>query len=107
MTIAEKIKENLPYGQAVLNKLFELKSDDLRAKVKEILQPYLGDRVEMYPHLFNEGEVSKVIRNDESWNIVIAYHDRISIDALGISAKDEHASNGKILVWFDKDFKYE
>ena len=103
MTIAEKIKENLPYGQAVLAKLFQLNSTDLKAKVKELC----GSDVANFDHLFRDGDVEKTYKNDEPWGITISYFDQISIDALGITLMVELSTKGRFLVLFDKNFKYE
>jgi hypothetical protein len=103
MTLAERIQENLPYGEAVLKKLFELNSTELKAKVKEIC----GEKVTKYDHLFKEGDVEKITKNDEPWNITISYFDQISIDVLGITVRNEGKLNSKVLALFDKYFKYD
>jgi hypothetical protein len=103
MTVAAQIKENLPFGQEVLNKLFELNSTELRAKVKEIC----GEKLANYQHLFEGSVVEKTIRDDKPYRIKISYFDQISIDAIGIGFRREHGSNFEMLIWFTKYFKLD
>jgi len=104
MSIVEQLAENLPFGQAILNKLFELNSKDLKAKVKEIC----GNKLLTFSHdhLFADGVVRKILSDDQPWQISISYFDSLVIDAIGISFKPEHGI-GQFLFWFDKNFKLD
>jgi hypothetical protein len=103
MSIVETITENLPYGKEIIGKLFELDSKSIRTKLKEIC----GERLANYQHLFDDGEVEKIIKNDEPFCISLSYFDQIVIDALGIAFRKEHSYKSDMLVWFDKNFKLD
>lgn len=94
----EELNEMYETGMAVFTKLFELKSVDLKAKLKEIC----GDKVPK--HMFEDrAQVNKTTMNDQPQRIEIYFYDGIFIDVLGIRYSPEHGVPRDI-VKFDKFF---
>ncbi len=94
----KQLNEMYETGMAVLTKLFELSSIDLKAKLKEIC----GDKVP--EHMFEDrAQVNKTTTNDIPVRIEIYFYDGIFIDVLGIRYGPEHGIPRDI-VKFDKFF---
>lgn len=86
-------------GYPVFEKLFNLKSDELRAILIEICG------VE-YKEVINGGDVFKSFKNDMPRDLEIRYYSKLSISPFGITYYPEHG-NQKDVVKFNKFFKLD
>lgn len=91
MTLEEKYEIGFP----ILEKLFNLKKEELIELLKEIFD----DNDSVLEILENKPSVIKTIKDDKADNIAIHFYGSIEINFFGIFYKPEHGS-GTYLVKF-------
>jgi hypothetical protein len=87
MNIENKLTDKINIGQSVLFYLFNLNSKEIKEKIRDIIGTnYIpNDMVDL-------GTVTKIYKNDEPWEILIEWYDKIKIDWLGIQYNPENGS---------------
>ena len=99
MKTREDLIKDVEIGTKIFIELFELLDEDLKIKLKSIIDNNVGlDILKDNPDIFRS------IRNEEPENIKIWFYDGLIIDWSGISIKPEHGPEYKI-VKFNKHFK--
>lgn len=102
-TTIDKMLADYALGEAVFNKIFELNSEEIKAKLRELI-----DSEHIHNYLLKEGNVQKITLNDKPHKILIQFHDELCINALGIGFLGEHTRVPKNLVNFcSKHFKLD
>lgn len=101
MTALDRMKERLEVGQPIVAKLSELKGQELKDKVIDIL----GNE-DKYIEIIKDAHVTKTIENDIPTKISFSNYDQIEITFYGIWFHPEHGSQVCVKE-FDKYFKYE
>lgn len=101
MTYLETIQKQIEIGMPIFHKLFNHNSQEIRELVGKAVQgkklPKNVDR------MFKHGDVEKVSRNDEPWNISINFYDHIEINWMGIKLVSEYGQK-ETIVEFDETF---
>lgn len=99
MGLEESINNAKEYGVPILNKLFDIKSNELRTVIKDICND------DKYKDLINAGVIEKISRNDTPYEISFwFYGSQLNITPFGIKYKPEHGYESNI-VSFNKYFK--
>jgi hypothetical protein len=104
ITAIEQMRNNNALGQVVFEKLFQLNSKQIKAKLREVIDSeFIND------YLLKDGSVQKIILDDEPHKILIHFHDELSINAYGVTFYPEHQKPGKTLIHFypNNPFKFE
>lgn len=97
------IDERVITGTPVLKELFKMPCAELKEKLTSIIKHRDCGNIDT-ALLIKEGEVSKISKNDDPWEIKINFYDNINVDFMGISLKPEHGSS-RLIVPFDSHFK--
>lgn len=98
MTLEEKYEIGFP----ILEKLFNLKKEELIELLKDIFE----ENDSVLEILENKPSVIKTLKDDKADNIAIHFYGSIEINFFGIFYKPEHGS-GNYLVRFNKYFKLD
>lgn len=94
-TLAKRYK----IGQPIFEELFKLKSDEIKEKIKDILKNKISDFT-----ILEKGRVTKEIRDDIPYKIVIDFYDVFDITWMGIYYRKEFEYI-ECLVEFNEHFK--